>query len=105
LNESRNLIQALIDEVSTETSAHGKHSTKLPGGTGNRIEYLKNVGFLTTDEETAYRSGWGTLSAGSHPGVPEREQARIGLVLALEFGQLLLVKFINWKANGYQKFS
>jgi hypothetical protein len=62
---------------------------KLPGGTGNRIEFLTKVGFFTSDEQTAFNSAWGSLSAGSHAGVPEREQARIGLVLALEFGQLI----------------
>jgi len=105
LNESRSLIQALIDGVSIETDAHGKHSTKLPGGTGNRIKYLKDVGFFTPEDEAAYGAGWGTLSAGSHPGVRDRDQARIGLVLALEFGQLLLIKFANWKANAYGGFS
>jgi hypothetical protein len=105
LNESRSLIQALIDGISVETDTHGKHSTKLPGGTANRIKYLKDVGFFTPDDEAAYGAGWGTLSAGSHPGVPEREQARIGLVIALEFGQLLLIKFANWKANAYRAFS
>jgi hypothetical protein len=105
LGQSRNIIQCLIDGISESTDANGKHSTKLPGGTGNRLGYLKNVGFFTSDEEAAFRSGWGTLSAGTHPGVPEREQARIGLVLALEFGQLLLMKFTNWKANAYRNFS
>jgi hypothetical protein len=75
LNESRSLIQALIDDISAETSTHGKHSVNLPGGTANRIEYLRKVGFLTPDEEAAFKSSWGSLSAGSHPGVPEREQA------------------------------
>jgi hypothetical protein len=36
---------------------------------------------------------------------PARGQARIGLVLALEFGQLLMLKFKDWKSNGYLKFS
>ncbi len=105
LGESRSILQALIDDISSETDAHGGHSTKLPGGTKQRIEYLKNVAFFIPDEETAFYSAWGSLSAGSHPGVPEREQARIGLVLALEFGQLLLIKFTNWKANAYRGFS
>jgi hypothetical protein len=56
---------------------------------------LRNVGFFTPDEQAALNSAWGSLSAGAHPGVPEREQARIGLILALEFGQLLLMKFTN----------
>ena len=105
LNESRSLIQALIDGVSLETNSHGKDSIALPGGTANRIEYLRKVGFLTPDEELSFKSSWGSLSAGSHPGVPEREQARIGLVLALEFGQLLLIKFANWKENAYRGFA
>jgi hypothetical protein len=105
LNESRSVLQGLIDDISTETDAKGKHSTKLPGGTGNRIQYLKDVGFLTADEQASIGSAWGTLSAGSHPGVPEPEEARIGLVLALEFGQVLLLKFTNWKTNDYQRFS
>jgi hypothetical protein len=105
LNESRNLIQALIDGISIETEKHGNHSRGLPGGTANRIDYLALVGFLTADEKAALNSGWGSLSAGSHPGVPEPEQARIGLILALEFGQLLVHKFVNWKVNGYRGFS
>lgn len=105
LGQSRNIIQALIDGISTETSTHGKHSTKLPGGTANRIEYLKTVGFFTADEEASFKSAWGSLSAGSHPGVPDREQVRIGLILALEFGQLLLLKFTNWRTNSYQCFN
>jgi hypothetical protein len=104
LNESRSLIQELIDSISTETDAHGNHAKKLPGGTANRIQYLKNVNFFTPDEQSAFLSAWGSLCAGSHPGVPERDQARIGLILALEFGQLLLLKFSNWRANGYQGF-
>jgi hypothetical protein len=105
LNESRNLIQSLIDGISTETNAHGKHSIGLPGNTKDRIEYLTKVRFFEPDEEAAFKSGWGSLSAGSHPGVPDREQARIGLILALEFGQLLLIKFTNWKENSYSSFS
>jgi len=105
LGESRSFIQALIDGISIETDSHGKHSRGLPGGTGPRIEYLKAVGFLTSDEQAAFNSAWGTLSAGSHPGVPEQEQARIMFVLALEFGQFLLIKFTDWRANAYSKFS
>jgi hypothetical protein len=105
LNESRSFIQGLIDEISVETDKHGTHSTGLPGGTANRMDYLLRVGFLTQDEKTALQSAWGSLSAGSHPGVPEREQARIGMVLGLEFGQLLMMKFGNWKSNSYRTFS
>ena len=105
LNESRNVLQCLVDNISSDTEKSGDHSTKLPGGTANRIGYLREVGFLTLDEEAALKSAWGPLSAGSHPGVPERDEARLGLILALEFGQLLLLKFGNWKKGGFKKFS
>jgi len=104
LNESRNILQTLIDDISTETHRNGGHSVGLPAGTDNRIRYLKDVHFLTPDEEAAFRSAWGALSAGSHPGVPEREEARIGLILSLEFGQLLLLKFGSWSKSGYKGF-
>jgi hypothetical protein len=105
LNESRSLIQALIDAISIEADKHGTHSTKLPDGTANRIDHLTEINFLTADEKAALNSAWGSLCAGSHPGVPEREQARIGLVLALEFGQLLLLKFASWTTHAYRAFS
>jgi hypothetical protein len=47
----------------------------------------------------------GQLGPGTHPGVPDRDEARIGLILALDFGQLLLLKFGKWKKNAYKSFS
>lgn len=105
LNESRSFVQAVIDDITTETGSVGGHALSMPAGTANRIEYLRRVGFLTADEESAFRSAWGTLCAGSHPGVPARHEARIGLILALEFGQLLVLKFTNWKKNRCRSFS
>ncbi|HSY91209.1 MAG TPA: hypothetical protein VK812_07535 [Candidatus Binatus sp.] len=58
LNESRSLIQALIDGISTETNTHGKHSRKLPGPMKDRIEYLTKVGFFVPDEEASLKAGW-----------------------------------------------
>lgn len=104
LNESRSLMQCLIDNIGDDTHKSGAHSNGFPGGTANRIKYLLDVGFFTPDETSAFSSAWGALSAGSHPGVPAREEARIGLILALEFGQLLLLKFENWKAGSYKTF-
>jgi hypothetical protein len=105
IGESRNLIQALIDDISAATHANGGHSVGYPAGTANRLQYLQDVGFLTSDEKTAFGAGWGSLSAGSHPGIPSRDEARIGLILSLEFAQLLLLKFANWSANGFRGFS
>jgi len=56
LGESRNIIQALVDGISTATDARGKHSTNLPGGKGPRIGYLKDIKFRTADEQAAFNS-------------------------------------------------
>jgi hypothetical protein len=105
LNESRNFLQALIDGISTETDSLGDHPTALPVSTESRLQYLREIGFFTADEEAAFTSTLRALALGSHPGVPKREQARIGLVLAIEFGQLLMLKFKSWKANQCRQFS
>jgi hypothetical protein len=104
INESRSFVQALIDNIGVDTHAHGGHSRGFPAGTTNRLEYLQAVNFLTEDEQKAFGSAWGFLCGGSHPGVPPHELAHIALILSLEFGQLLLLKFANWSANGYKQF-
>ena len=103
--EARDFIQVLIDSISADTDAHGGHFVGYPRGTANRLKYLEDVGFLTADEKAAFGSAWGFLAAGTHPGIPSRDEARIGLILSLEFGVVLLLKFANWKANGFERFS
>ena len=105
IGEARNFVQALLDGIGDETNSHGGHSIGFPGGTANRLNYLEQVGFFTTDEKTAVGAAWGFLSAGNHPGIPSRDEARIALILSLEFGLMLLLKFSNWKANAYRSFS
>jgi hypothetical protein len=105
IGEARSFIQALIDNISQETDQHGGHSIGYPGGTANRLDYLRSVGFFTPDERTAVGASWGFLSAGSHPGLSSRDEARIGLILSLEFGVLLLAKFSSWKSHLYRGFS
>jgi hypothetical protein len=105
IGEARNFVQALLDGIGDETHGHGAHSVGYPGGTANRLAYLEQVGFFTNDERTAVGAAWGFLSAGSHPGIPSRDEARIALILTLEFGVMLLLKFSNWKANACRAFS
>jgi len=105
IGEARNFVQALIDGISADTHAHGGHAIGYPGATANRLKYLEDVGFFTADEKTAVGSAWGFLSAGTHPGIPSRDEARIALILSLEFGVMLLLKFSNWKANAFRAFS
>ena len=118
LSESRSFIQSLIDTITTETVRFGGHGRPDPGlggsytKTGPRIQFLADVMFLTSkphnkiDEELgAVRTVWSYLCAGAHTGLTPREDSRIGLILALEFGQLLALKFKDWKTNDYRGFS
>ncbi len=99
LGESRNFLQAVVDSVCNQIDHSELSSVGLPGGTGNRMDYLKTNGLLMADERDAFGAAWGFLSAGTHPGLTPREQARMGLVLSLEFGQALILKWQHWNAN------
>jgi hypothetical protein len=105
IGEARAFVQALLDGISDETNARGGHSIGYPGGMANRLIYLEQVGFLTSDEKAAFGAAWGFLSAGNHPGIPSRDEARIALILSLEFAVILLLKFSNWKSNAYRAFT
>jgi hypothetical protein len=89
LGESRNLLQAMVDEIYLGIRESERSKTGLPDGSKNRFRYLMENELLIEDEKFAFESAWSFLSAGSHPGLTPREQARIGLVLSLEFGQIL----------------
>ena len=104
IGESRNFIQALIDGIGATTHTSGAYSFGYPAGMDNRLNYLQKVRFFTADERTAFGAVWGFLCVGSHPGIPSRDEARIGLILSLEFGQILLLKFAKWAANAFSGF-
>ncbi len=97
LNESRSLFQSIIDQICEDISQSGLVEKGLPGGMKNRMDYLEEIGVWTNDERQMFGSAWGFLSAGGHPGLPPREQARIGLILAIEFSQVLIMNWQHWK--------
>jgi hypothetical protein len=99
LGEFRTFLQSLVDSICEEINRIGKSKVGLPGGTANRFGYLVDNGLLTPDEKAAFGAAWGFLSAGNHPGLTPRDQARIGLVLSLEFGQMLIMKWLDWKRS------
>jgi len=96
LGESRSLLQSLLDGISEAIDQRGISPVGLPGGTSNRLDYLERNGLLTADERTAFGAAWGFLSAGTHPGLPPREQARMGILLSIEFSQMLVLKWLDW---------
>lgn len=93
IGEARSALQAMLEEtVAVLESRVGKKS----GGTvKDKINFLAQEGLFSADEQQAYFSAWGFLSAGNHPGLSSEEEGRIGTILCLEFIQILLIKGKN----------
>lgn len=68
------------------------------------FNFLKRAGFFDADEEQAYRSSYGFLSAGGHPGIGEKDDAYLSQILALTFGHALLLKLQSWHSGHYKNF-
>lgn len=68
------------------------------------FQFLQKSGFFDSDEELAFRSSYGFLSAGGHPGIGDRDTAYLSQTLALTFGHALLLKLDAWQNNGYLHF-
>lgn len=93
IGESRSALQAVIEE--TVAILETRVGRRSGSGTANEIDFLAREGLLSADEQQAYRSAWGFLSSGNHPGIPPEEAGRIGMILCLEFIQILLIKGEN----------
>ena len=90
IGQARNALQAVIEEtVHLRESKCGKRSGS---GIKNEIDFLEEEGILSEDEQKAFLAAWGFLCSGNHPGMSNEEAGRIGVILCLEFIQILLVK-------------
>jgi hypothetical protein len=93
MGQARSAFEAGIED--TVSLVEQRVKLKAGGGLKNQIQFLSKQGFISADEEQAFLSAWGFLSAGAHPGLPPEEAGRLGLILGLEFTQVLLVKAKN----------
>lgn len=66
------------------------------------LNFLAEFGFFTKDEWNAYSSAWGFLSAGDHPGVGDRDLARLSITLAMTFGHACLEKLEHWDGERFK---
>lgn len=90
MGEARSAFQAAAEDCVELMEKNTR--PKSGGGFKNQVEFLTKTNFVSDDEAQALLAAWGFLSAGAHPGLPPDEAGRIGLVLALEFTHMLLVK-------------
>lgn len=71
---------------------------------GSILDYLQRAGFLKKDEQLAFSSTWGFLCAGGHPGISDRDDAHLSMILALTFGHAALLKLQKWAAGSFISF-
>lgn len=89
IGEARSALQAVIEE--TVTLLEQKLGKRSGGGMKNQIEFLA-PDVLSEDECKAVLAAWGFLCSGNHPGMSDEDAGRIGMILCLEFIQILLIK-------------
>ncbi len=66
--------------------------------------YLTRVEFFNVEEESAFRGGYGFLSAGVHAGIGEKDNAYLSQTVALAFGHAILLKLYAWSSNEFRRF-
>jgi hypothetical protein len=93
MGQARSAFEAGVED--TVSLVEIKTKQKAGSGLKNQIQFLTKEGIISADEEPAFLAAWGFLSAGAHPGLPPDEAGRVGLILCLEFTQVLLIKSKN----------
>ncbi len=68
------------------------------------LDFLRRSGFFASDEHPAFSSTWGFLCAGGHPGISEKDDAHLSMILALTFGHAALLKLERWAEGGFIRF-
>lgn len=106
VGEWRKFFERLLKDIAEDTGRNRadlkKDATKLT--MKDLFLYLEEAGFLDSDERLAFSSSWAFLSSGAHPGIGNKDQAYLAMVLSLSFGHVALSKFEVWKAHGYKSF-
>jgi hypothetical protein len=93
MGQARSAFEAGIEDAVSLVEINAKR--KAGSGLKNQIQFLTKEGVISVDEEPAFLSAWGFLSAGAHPGLPPDEAGRVGLILCLELTQVLIIKAKN----------
>ncbi len=101
----RNFYQQILQDIARVTAERRPDLSKPPGPMKDLFPYLVSAGFLSADEQTAVGAVWGFLCSGSHPGITEEHSAKFAMMLGLSFGQVLVLKFLDWWKNGFASFS
>jgi len=70
MGQARSAFEAGVEDTVSLVEINTKR--KAGSGLKNQLQFLSNEGFISADEEQAFLSAWGFLSAGAHPGPSTR---------------------------------
>jgi hypothetical protein len=104
IGEWRKFFEAVLRDIGEMTSQRRPDITKPRNSMKEVFEYLRESGFFDADEQTAMGSTYGFLCSGAHPGISEEHKARMGMILALTSGQILVAKYLAWHKGGFKRF-
>jgi hypothetical protein len=106
VEEWRSFLQVLLYGVWWRTRANRDELASYPESPAinDLFLYLTRVEFFSVEEESAFRGGYGFLSAGGHAGVGEKDNAYLSQTIALAFGQATLMKLYSWSCNEFRRF-
>jgi hypothetical protein len=104
ISEWRKFFEAILRGIAQATSQNRPDVKKDIGPMKNLFDYLEEAGFLDNEERQIVGSTWGFLSMGAHPGIPEPHKARLAMHQALVFGQMLTMKYVNWREQSFRGF-
>jgi hypothetical protein len=99
LEETLRGIWRLTRERRSEFTTHA-----ATPGAKDLFKFLRQAAFFNDDEQLAFSSTWAFLCSGGHPGIPDRADAHLSMVLALTFGQAALLKLQTWSEGGFVSF-
>jgi hypothetical protein len=101
----RNFFEAVLRDIGEMTSLNRPDVKKPRNSMKEVFEYLEFAGFFDADEHTGMGSTYGFLCSGAHPGISEEHKARMGMVLALTSGQMVVTKYLAWRNCGFRGFA
>lgn len=105
IGELRKFFEQLLRDVTSETARSRGDPDPSSRPMRDVFDYLERSDFLDKDEKAAIGATWGFLSSGSHPGIAPEQKALLAMMQALSFGKVIVLKFLDWRKNSYQRFS
>jgi hypothetical protein len=101
MTNSRQALEQMLEDIAHTTARQRQDPIPVREQVRN---YLETCGFFNQEEKRGFSGVYGFLSNGPHPGIVDREAARLGRNFALGACHYALQKYQRWTQNGYRGF-